>query len=491
MIRHSAIYMLPTILTRGLGFLLLPIYTHAFAPSDYGVLDLITTIGPMVNVVICLEVLQGMARLRVDVSLEEQRRLTGTTWLFSLLAYSVFMAVTMPLAPWLAQHVLDDSELTDVTRVGIVAMSVNALAAMFLIQFRWELRSMTYTVLTTCYAVTTIGVAAWVALVLDLGVFGVLTGQAASGALFSMIAVVLTRRSVSWVLSGRLLRRMLAYSWPLVPASLSMTLTLYFDRAALTIMASLDDVGVFGVAARLASVIAILVAGLQMAVSPLIYAHYTEPQTPASLAKIFRWAVALLLSVCLALHLAAGTLVTLLAPPAYAAAAQLVPVLALSMMISQLYVFFPGMALAMKTGQQLAVTIAAAAVTLSASFALIPALGALGAALASLSAALVFFVLWAAASQRHYRVPLDLPVLGRGVLLFVIVSAAAVMLDNSGLSELSKDSAKLGLLVTFVVGLLAGGMTPPRELRAGLGSALRRAEPSGKSNPLGPPTSGE
>lgn len=491
MIRHSAIYMVPTILTKGLGFLLLPIYTHAFAPRDYGVLDLITTLGPMVQVVICLEVLQGMVRLRVDMTPEERARLTGTTWLFSLLMYGLFMAVTIPAAPWIAQHVLGSSDLTDVTRIGIVAMSMTALAGTFLSQFRWELRSGTYTILTTCFAVTTIGVAAWMALVLDFGVAGVLAGQAASAALFSVIAILLSRHSVRWVLSGTLLRRMLSYSWPLVPASLSVTLTLYFDRIGLTVLASLHDVGVFGVAARLASVITILVAALQMAVMPLIFAHYTEARTPASLAKIFRWALAVLLSVCLALHLVSGGLVALLAPTSYAEAAELVPVIALALMINQLYVFFPGMALAMKTGQQLAVTVAAAVVALVANVALIPILGALGAALASLSAALVFFVLWVSVSQRHYRVPLDLQTLGFGVTLFVVASAAAYAVDHSNLSELARGSAKLGLLAIFVGGLVAGGMAPPRELRSGLGAALRRDAPAPTGAEESPPASGE
>jgi O-antigen/teichoic acid export membrane protein len=486
------IYMLPTILTKGLGFLLLPIYTHAFAPSDYGALDLITSLGPMVQIVICIEVVQGMVRLRVDLPPEERARLTGTTWLFSLLMYAVFVAVALPAAPWLAQHVLGGSEFTDVTRIGIVAMSLTGLATMFLNQFRWELRSTTYTILTTCYAVSTIAVAALMALVLDLGVFGVLAGQAASAAVFSVVAILLARHSVRWVLSGPLLRRMLAYSWPLVPASLSVTLTLYFDRIALTILTSLQEVGVFGVAARLASVVTILVAALQTAVMPLILAHYTEPRTPASLAKIFRWALAILLSVCLALHLAAEGLVALIAPRSYAEAAQLVPVLALAMMVNQLYVFFPGMSLAMKTRQQLAVTVAAAVVALVTNLAFIPVLGALGAALASLSAALVFFVLWTAASQRHYPVPLDRGVLSRGVLLFVAVSAAAYALDGSNLADLTTNAAKVGLSATFVVGLVATGMTPPRELRAGVRSALRRETSLSSSEvPESPPNSTE
>jgi O-antigen/teichoic acid export membrane protein len=484
MIRHSAVYMLPTILTKGLGFLLLPIYTHAFAPSDYGALDLITSLGPMVQVVICLEVVQGMVRLRVDVPPDERARLTGTTWLFSLLMYALFVAVALPAAPWLATHVLGGSNFTDIARAGIVAMSTAALATMFLSQFRWELRSTAYTILTTLYAVTTMAVAATMALVLEFGVLGVLVGQAVSATIFCLVAIVLARTSVRWVLSGPLLRRMLAYSWPLVPASLSVTLTLYFDRIALTVLTTLDEVGVFGVAARLASVIIILVAALQTAVMPLILAHHTEPRTPASLAKIFRWALAILLGICLVLHLAATRLVELLAPPSYAEAADLVPVLALAMMLNQLYVFFPGMALAMKTRQQLAVTVAGAVVSLVANFALIPVLGALGAAVASLAAALAFLMLWTAASQRHYPIPLEGPVLLRGLLLFVAVSAAAYALDDSGLSEPAADLVKLGLLVVFGVGLLASGMTPPRELRTGLRSALGR-EPTEEAPPTG------
>jgi O-antigen/teichoic acid export membrane protein len=492
MIRHSLVYMVPTILTKGLGFLMLPIYTHAFAPSDYGVLDLLTTLGPMVNVVICLEVLQGMVRLRVDMPPGERAQLAGTTWLFSLLMYAVFIAVALPTAPWLAQHALGNPELTDVTRVGLVSMSLTSLAGLFLSQFRWELRSTLYAVLTTGYAATTVGVSAWVALVLHYGVVGILVGQAVSAGIFALIALVLTRSSVHWAFNRRLLRRMLAYSWPLVPASLSVTLTLYFDRIALTALTSLRDVGVFGVAARLASVITIVVAALQTALTPLIFAHYTEPGTPVNLAKVFRWSLGILLTICLALHLAAGALVAALAPPSYAAASELVPLLCLAMMFNQLYVFFPGMALAKKNGQQLAVTVAAAVTVLTANFALIPVLGALGAAVASLSAALVFIVAWAAASQRHYPLPLDLRSLSSGVGIFVAVSLAALVVDRSGASEVIRISAKLGLLVAFVVGLMAAGMTPLRELRMGLGLAIRPAEPTSehtRSDEL--PVSGE
>ena len=41
LIKHSGIYGLGTILSKSVGFLMIPIYTHYFVPADYGVLELL------------------------------------------------------------------------------------------------------------------------------------------------------------------------------------------------------------------------------------------------------------------------------------------------------------------------------------------------------------------------------------------------------------------------------------------------------------------
>lgn len=464
-VRTTLVYAIPTFLTKGLAFLLLPIYARALQPSDYGVVDLVGSLGPIIHILICVEVLQGMVRLRVDMDSKCRARLTGTTWLFSIGMHLLFQVIALPNAESISNWVLGDPTYSDAAVAGIVSISATSLVNLFMSQYRWELRSVYFSVLSTGYAVTTIGLAALMALVLDYGVTGILVGQVLAGSIFIVISLALAGSSVTWTFDADLLRQMMKFSWPLVASSLTVMLTLSFNRIALTALTDLEQVGIFGMAVRLASITSILVAALQMAVTPLVYQHYRDPLTPASLAKLFRWTVAALMVVCLALHLLAETAVQVIAPGAYAPAAQLIPLLAPAMLLQQLYVFTPGMAIAKKTWMQLIVTSTSAVVSLAANLLLVPLYGALGAALATLCAAIVFFGAWAALSQRLYPLPYDVGPLVGGVMLYITLTAGAFWVDASSLGDNWLWAAKASILLVLASGLVTLGLIRTGEIQ--------------------------
>ena len=58
--RDSAVYTVATLLTTGLGFVLLPIYARVLTPAEYGLFDYVTVVGLLVGVTVALEVAQGM-----------------------------------------------------------------------------------------------------------------------------------------------------------------------------------------------------------------------------------------------------------------------------------------------------------------------------------------------------------------------------------------------------------------------------------------------
>lgn len=407
LLRHSIIYMLPTLLTRGLGLLLLPIYARAFTPDEYGVLDLLGAIGPFIHVLICLEVVQGYVRQRVDVSPAERPRLTGTTWVFSLLAYVVLLSITLPFAQVIATQLLGSSQWSGAVVAGLFSIAFQNLMNMFIGQFRWELRSQEYSVLAGIFAVTSIGAAAGLALWAGAGVVGILWGQAGAALLVTAIALPRLRTSWSWSFDLRLLRTMLSFSWPLVPASLAVFASLYMNRFALNAFGTIADVGVFGMGARLAGVVTLITAAIQSSVTPLIYERYRDPQTPIDLARIFTTVVGLSLAICLALQAFSVEIVLTLATRTYLPSADIMGLMALALIINQLYAFAPGIAIAKKTIQQLGVTMLSASVSIIANLALVPIWGATGAALASLASAGVFFAVWTFVSQRHYAIPFE------------------------------------------------------------------------------------
>jgi O-antigen/teichoic acid export membrane protein len=419
--RHSLIYMLPTLLTRGLGVLLLPIYARAFAPEEYGVLDLIGTVGPFVHVLICLEVTQGYVRQRVDVEESVRPRLTGTSWLFSIVMYVVFLAVALPMGRMIATQFLGSARWGDAVIAGLFSISSQNLMNMFIGQFRWELRSREYSVLATIFAVTSVGSAAVLALGLNAGIVGILLGQTGAAVFVSALALPRLRSSWSWSFDVHLLSDMLRFSWPLVPASLAVFASMYANRYAINAFGTIAEVGIFGMGARLAGVVTLVTAAIQSSVTPLIYERYRDPGTPSELSRIFTTVVALSLTLCLALQTFASDIVLTLATREYLPSANIIGVMALALIINQLYAFTPGIAIAKRTVQQLGVTMCSAVVSVAANLALVPFFGAEGAAIATLGSAIVFFVVWAVVSQRHYPIPFEK---GRLVLICGAYAAA-------------------------------------------------------------------
>ena len=61
-LRDSLVYGLATVLSRGMAFFLLPLYTHVLTVSQYGAYDLLITLGALANLTIALEISQGLAR---------------------------------------------------------------------------------------------------------------------------------------------------------------------------------------------------------------------------------------------------------------------------------------------------------------------------------------------------------------------------------------------------------------------------------------------
>ena len=74
-VRHSVVYGLGNVLTKALGFFMLPFYTHYLNPADYGVLEILdlsmSLLGMFLNMGITAAVLRCYSAAKSD---EERRR---------------------------------------------------------------------------------------------------------------------------------------------------------------------------------------------------------------------------------------------------------------------------------------------------------------------------------------------------------------------------------------------------------------------------------
>ena len=429
--RDGFVYALAGIASRGVTLLLVPIYTRLLDPLRYGALDLILTLGLLVNLVVSLEVGQGLAREWAEHSDESQRRrLASTALTFTVLTHATFLFLALIASAPLAKALMGSLTFEAELRAGLVFVSVNAVFLQLQSQFRWDLRARRYAAISVLYGILTLVLGAGLGRL--YGLQGILWGQAAAAALSVSVSWVLLRGRIQLLLDLRQLERMLRYSLPLVPSGVAIFASFYVNRWILSAFASLTEVGVLGVGQRVAGLTSLLIVGLQGALMPLIYRHHHEPRVPAQLARIFEGFVAVAMLSCLLLSVFARELIGWIATPEFAASAALLPWLAPAALMSQMYIFAPGIAIARKTLWQLGLTSLSAVLAIGLNLLLIPLWGAWGAALASWVVAALFLTLWIAVSQRTYPLPVRWRALALVLPAYIGLVCLGLWIDQIG-----------------------------------------------------------
>jgi O-antigen/teichoic acid export membrane protein len=474
----SAVYGGAALLSQGIGLLLFPFIAHRFSPHEYGIIDILVLVAIIANLTIALEINQGLGRHFVAASEEERVDFASTGLLFTAGAYTLFAAAALPLAPQITHVLLERGVDPWITRVAIVWIWVAGIVYLAQDQLRWRMRARAYGIVAVVTAVVAAGVTAVLVFGFDIGVIGALIGQLA-GALAAAITLLFFSRSAYALRFDRhKLRIMLAFSLPLVPSSVGVFLNGFADRLVLQHSRSLSEVGVYGVAFRIATVVTLLLAGFQGAAGPLILERHEQATTRDELAHIFRLFSAAALSLFVIVSLFADTEVHILASGAYAAADGLVPYLFIAALFFGVYIFAPGLTIVKRTGTFAAVSISAGLLNLALALLLVPPLGLSGAGLATVASSVWFFALTMIFSQRHYAVDHDWMRLGCALAAALsIVVLARLLLPTGGRHALALAPLAEKTLLSIVGVGLVGALLTRGEERDLVWGRLRRVGP--------------
>lgn len=429
--RDSAVYGTAKLLTGSIALLSLPIYTRALGPADYGVVDLITTIAAFAHVTVALEISQGFGRFVIAPEGEgRQSAYASTAFWFTLAAYSLFAVVVAPFGGVISQWLFGIADYALTLRVATLVIWSSGL--FYLVQniLRYERRTVQYAVASIVFSVLSVGVTVILLLIVRTGLVGVFIGQFCAGVVSAAVGLWFARDTVAPTFDYARWRQMLAFSLPLVPSSLGVMLTTYVDRYAIVRLLSLEELGYYSVAFRLASIVGVALAGFLSAVAPLVYQHHDRPGAPAQLARMFQWFLALAMPLVLFLGVFARDLVPIVASSAFLPATPLVFVLGTAMLLASCYTFSPGLLIAKRTGWVAVIGFATGGTNLILNFTLVPQFGLIGAAWSSaLSAALggaCHFVF----GQRYYPVPFHW---GRVATAAAVVAATGFALSAASL----------------------------------------------------------
>ncbi|GAK60666.1 polysaccharide biosynthesis protein [Candidatus Vecturithrix granuli] len=462
-VRDSVVYAIPSMISRGLSIFLVPLYTRVLTPDDYGALDLLTAFASLVNLTVALEVSQGVARYYAGEQNTDRKVVyASSAFWFTVFCYTVFLVVSLFFSSELAILVMGRDGLEVYFQIGVISIGLNGIFYLIQNQFRWELRSRHYAVVSIIVSFVTAGLAVTLAYILKWGLKGLLYGMVGGALVGCIYGLWHLRNSFRFRFQWKRLKEMLLFSAPLVPSGVAVFISHYIDRLMIKHYLSLHEVGLYGIGFRLASVVGLIMVGFQGALTPLVYAHYRDPQTPRQLAQIFRLFLVFALMVFVILSLFAEEILVLMTTRAYYSAAQIVMFLIPAILLSNMYIFAPGIGIAKKTHLILWINLFGAGLNTLFNLLLIPIYGISGAAAATLMGYSCVFVVYMRCSQKFYFVPHEWK---RIVIAVILLSGLAYLVPQLSLSTWLVIALKLVGIVAALLVVLLTGLIRMSELR--------------------------
>lgn len=449
----SLIYGVAGIATRLMGVLLTPLYTRVYTPEDYGVFGVINNAYSLIALLMIFSLDNSTARWFYDSEDYEKRKKIISTWFWFYLILSVLVGgfFFFTAAFW-SQFISYRPELArEYIRILAASLPVTVATIVATKVLRFEKRPKSTVLLTFLQALTLILFNVWFVLVLGMGLTGAFYAKLGAGVLMVPLAFVFVRRWIGKLrlLDWSLLNRMIRYSLPFIPASISIWMINLSAVFFLNGSVSDTDLGLFQVAFTLAAFGGIIVNSFQQAWSPFAFSIIHQKNAKDTYGKILLVYLMVIGSLSLLISLFSLEALMIIATPAYYGAAAIASILVFSGMFSGMTnIADLGSAISKKTAPLGIVYTVSAVVLVLLNLVLIPRMGVIGAALAVCLSQLISPVFVFYFSQKVYPIPYDFVRAGCFVGLLFIMGYLGYYF-SSGLPVLESVAMKILIFLIF------------------------------------------
>jgi O-antigen/teichoic acid export membrane protein len=434
----GAAYTAASILSKLIAVALLPLYTSYLTRADYGVAELLFAAVVSVSIIIRLGLIEALLRFFYADG-EDPAQIVRGTFAGLFWMSTVAALILLPLAGPISELLLGEAA-AGLTRIAIAGLWIATLYEYLLTLFRLEERARAYFVTTLANVLATIALTVVLVVGVGDGARGLLLGSYLTGAAFVLGLIAMQRRRLGLRFDASLMKRLLRFGLPTMPAEASLYLLNFVDRIIIIRYLGAVELGLYALAVKFAQAVNVLVRGFQLAWPPLAYSIRDDDEARHAYATVVTLFVAGCSFVVVGIWLYARWVVRALAAPKFFDSYEAIGLISAAVTLYALYMVM--VVILGRTGRtefNLPAAISALVVNVVLNLILVPAMGIVGAALALVASYLVVIVLMYAFTQRLFPVPYQW-----GRLARVVLTAAALV----GIGEaLVPTSGLVGFLV--------------------------------------------
>jgi len=430
-IKNSFIYLLPIIVGSVLPFITLPIFTRILTKEDYGVLALAQVYAIFVN---------GLANFGMTAAYDrnyfqyrsnylETAKLLYSILLFVMLNFLLLAGLTYLFRGTLSKLIIGSVEHRNILFWAFCAQFFVGVNYYYLTYFKNSEIAKSFTVYTITSSLINLIISLFLVAYLRIGIIGLVYAQLCSGImLFGILSYKFTT-TLTPSLSKAIFFESIKIAYPLTPRIFLGVIGTQFDKYMIGLLASVGGVGVYSIGQKVSYVIFAFMTAIQNVFSPQVYQRMFDLREKggAAIGKYLTPFVYVSISLALLVALFSEEVISILTPPSYHGAIDIVTVL--SMYYG--FLFFGKLSgnqliFMKKTHITSFLTMVSIGIGIGLNIPFILKWGAIGAAWATLLAGLVSGAISFTVAQRYYEIKWEYK--KNGLIFFIFFAMAILMI---------------------------------------------------------------
>lgn len=452
LIKNSLIYSLGNLIPKAVTFLLLPVYTFYLTPSQYGIVNSMQVFSSALMVLLTFGLERSLYRLFYEFKSEEERKVFLGTVTISLYSISTLIIIVLFLSKNAIGNIYKSISFHPYFFYAILSsyFSISLLIPKIYLQIKEKATNFIIISLSN-FVLQTLSILFFV-VIKKQEAAGMLKGMVLSHGLMFPFLIYFNLKIIKLKFNYSILKKVLAYSLPLIPSLISAWVINLSDRVFLERYFSTDVVGIYTLGYKISSLVQLIATALLMAYNPYFFKlANSEDQTNAkkNLYLAHNYYIIFLLFIGFTIVFLSKDLIILIINEKYEAAIKYIPIISASYFFMQL-ASLQNLAYYQKkkTFALMWVTLASSVFNIFLNFILIPKYGASGAAYATLLTQLFFFIIQYIKSQQYYFIPYNWKLIAPLTLIFILICYLSYnFLPNSFLVATLKISASASILL--------------------------------------------
>ncbi len=449
--KHTAVYSIGNIAMKILGFILLPLYTDKLLLSEFGTLGLLEVTAMFMIAVLGFRIPTAMMRWCANAKSENEQKRVVSTSVFSLLVIlAIYLISVFPFRANISEILFKSSAYSSYLTILFISVASEIINQVPFELIRFRQKSFLYTFLMFIRFGTVLGLNIYFIVYRGMGVKGIILSTLISNLMITVLTTPFLIKNISFSFDKAIFKEMFTYSYPLIFTQVSTMLLSMSDRYILNHYLDLDQVGLYTLGYKFATVINVFIlTSFQMGFLPIAYKTYDKPNAGRFFSKTLTYLVFISIIAALGLSFFSREVIQLMAKNSnYWGAYTIIPVITLAIVFKGIqWVFSLGLHYVKKTKYNAWVVLTCAIVNIVLNLFLIPLWGIYGAALTTLLSMILMAVLFYIQAGRFYRIKYELKKLVLQVILGIVLYAISLTFFN--LPMLPNVLLKLALIAGY------------------------------------------